>query len=107
MGFNKWYRLSKPTLSEAGVGGRDRLIQLTVGYAQPAKDNCNGYFVSTTCNITEAVVEYHVELSRQTVTLNNPSLKLNVVALSNDQACWPPLGKFEHVQFECNLIIRD
>jgi hypothetical protein len=27
-----------------------------------------------------------VELSRQTVTLNNPSPKLNIVALSNDQA---------------------
>jgi hypothetical protein len=61
-------------------------MQLTVGYVQADKDSCNGSFVSTTCNITEAVVEYSVEMSGQTVTLNNISPRLNVVALPNDQA---------------------
>jgi hypothetical protein len=43
--------------SEQTSSGATELIQLTVRYAAAAKDNCNGFFVSTTCNITEAVVK--------------------------------------------------
>jgi hypothetical protein len=62
------------------------IIQLTVGYVQPIKDSCNGTFVSTTCNITEAVVEYSVDISGKTVTLDKTSPRLNVVALADNQA---------------------
>lgn len=73
-------QLCPEQISDDGV----EVIQLTVAYTQ-TNGECDGYLVSTTCNITAAVVEYQVELSGQTITLNNPSPRLNVVALSNER----------------------
>ena len=101
------------TGSAAGIKGRDRANPTNGWLRSAGKDKCNGYFVSTTCNITEAVGEYHVKISRQTITLNNHSPKLNVVTLANDQA--PERSGNQrlrastwHVRtcsFECNLAI--
>lgn len=52
-------------------------------FALQILDASSGYFVLTTCNIIEAILEYNVELDGKTVTLNNPSLKIKVVDASN------------------------
>ncbi|MCJ1390175.1 hypothetical protein MMC18_003033 [Xylographa bjoerkii] len=56
-------------------------VILTVGYSNTT--SCSGTFFTTTCTLTEAVVEYQVSLVNETVSLNNPTTNLTVVALGN------------------------
>ena len=56
-------------------------VILTVGY--PNTTNCSGTFYTTTCTLTEAVVEYPISLVNDTVALNSLATNLTVVAIGN------------------------
>ena len=56
-------------------------IILTTGYSNTT--NCTGTFYTTTCVLTEAVVDYQISLVNETATLNNPTTNLTVVTMGN------------------------
>ncbi|MCJ1386911.1 hypothetical protein MMC17_010039 [Xylographa soralifera] len=56
-------------------------VILTVGY--PNTTNCSGTFYTTTCTLTEAVVEHQISLIHETISLNSPTTNLTVVAIDN------------------------
>ncbi|RDW68167.1 hypothetical protein BP6252_09563 [Coleophoma cylindrospora] len=58
-------------------GGKE-LVTLSVSFTETT--NCDGYRLTTTCNITQAVVEYQVNLSGDTITLDSSNAYLPEVA---------------------------
>ena len=56
-------------------------LLLLVGYTETA--SCAGSFITKTCTLREAVVDYQLSLVNRTVTLANPDVNLNVISMGN------------------------
>ena len=56
---------------------------LLLSVASTDTANCTGSFVTKTCTLREAVVDYQLSLFNNTVVLTNPNVNLNVVSMGN------------------------
>ena len=63
-------------------GLQQTFISMLVGYADTL--DCVGNFITNTCTLKSAVAAYHIDIRNTTVTLNNPSTNLTIVAISNN-----------------------